>query len=382
MLGASSPSSTKPGGQPGPVLPWKIGVAGLPQPREFEQGGGGDDIAILRLGIMDNLLKSPVNGGQHVARHDVQLDDGFRIAFRISRLTLFPWLQVRQALSRIGVHTAPPSLALRRDLEVRFIFLVVVAHALRPIGIELIWHNISIETSFERVQNQDWSKADAEQRARLERNSHPGTHANRAADLNKVAGYHASREMPGLGAYGVIRLLQSNRIVKQTPVQSGASYGEARLDPQRPTPTRSNFDTGNWRIGQDTSPEAEGAPDARDERFISELKAGKIRDSAGSMDADARTRGDHWAGQGKHDLGPYGYGRDVFERRGSSEPCPAEMAATVFLGVTIKLSVCDCEDCVAQKVGQLIRYAMMLEEACIQVKRLLSTTATKRWPMN
>ena len=55
----------------------------------------------------------------------------------------------------------------------------------------------------------DWSKADAEQRARLESNSHPGTRANRAADLNKMASGHPSRELPGLSAYGLLRLAQN-----------------------------------------------------------------------------------------------------------------------------------------------------------------------------
>jgi len=37
-----------------------------------------------------------------------------------------------------------------------------------------------------------------------------GARANRAADLNKTVSQHAAREMPGLGAYGVIRLMQDN----------------------------------------------------------------------------------------------------------------------------------------------------------------------------
>ena len=35
------------------------------------------------------------------------------------------------------------------------------------------------------------------------------------------------------------------------------------------------------------------------------------------------------------------------------------------------MSGCDCDECVARKVGELINYAMMLEQAVIQIKRLL-----------
>jgi hypothetical protein len=47
-------------------------------------------------------------------------------------------------------------------------------------------------------------------RARIERNSSAGGRANVVGTLNKVAAGHASRELPGLGAHGLIRLLQDN----------------------------------------------------------------------------------------------------------------------------------------------------------------------------
>ena len=35
------------------------------------------------------------------------------------------------------------------------------------------------------------------------------------------------------------------------------------------------------------------------------------------------------------------------------------------------MSGCDCDECVARKVGELINYSMMLEQAVIQIKQLL-----------
>ena len=37
----------------------------------------------------------------------------------------------------------------------------------------------------------------------------------------------------------------------------------------------------------------------------------------------------------------------------------------------MKLSGCDCPDCIARKTSELAAYALMLESACIEIKRLL-----------
>lgn len=37
---------------------------------------------------------------------------------------------------------------------------------------------------------------------------------------------------------------------------------------------------------------------------------------------------------------------------------------------------CDCEDCLARKVGELVQYCVMLEEAMLQIKRLLDAGNT------
>jgi hypothetical protein len=56
----------------------------------------------------------------------------------------------------------------------------------------------------------DYRAEDRRQRERLERNTGAGTRVNMAAQVNALAKGRAGREMPGLSAYGVIRLLQSN----------------------------------------------------------------------------------------------------------------------------------------------------------------------------
>ena len=56
----------------------------------------------------------------------------------------------------------------------------------------------------------DYSAEDREQRERLERNSGGGQRANVVGMVNQLAKIHDKRALPGLSAYGVIRLLQSN----------------------------------------------------------------------------------------------------------------------------------------------------------------------------
>jgi hypothetical protein len=56
----------------------------------------------------------------------------------------------------------------------------------------------------------DWTEEDRQQRERLERNSSAGQRVNMAAVVNDLAKVHGNREMPGLSAYGVIRLMQHN----------------------------------------------------------------------------------------------------------------------------------------------------------------------------
>jgi hypothetical protein len=56
----------------------------------------------------------------------------------------------------------------------------------------------------------DCSAEDREQRERLERNSGGGQRANVVGMVNQLAKIHDKRALPGLSAYGVIRLLQGN----------------------------------------------------------------------------------------------------------------------------------------------------------------------------
>jgi len=112
----------------------------------------------------------------------------------------------------------------------------------------------------------DYTAADRRLRERLERNSSAGVRANIVADLNKVAGDHAAHVMPGLGAYGTIRLRQDNGSQARTVRQHNANHDK-------------------WFAKAAAEPDLAGSDDARDEEFVPELRADRIRDAGGSVRA-------------------------------------------------------------------------------------------------
>jgi hypothetical protein len=129
----------------------------------------------------------------------------------------------------------------------------------------------------------DWAKEDRKQRDKLERASRRGERADVVGTINKMVGQHAAREMPGLGAYGVIRLLQDNGAHARKVRQHNAAFEKMLADGA-------------------SGKAAERS--AGDERYTPKLEADQVRDADGSMDADARTRADHFGGQGVHPIEP------------------------------------------------------------------------------
>ena len=155
----------------------------------------------------------------------------------------------------------------------------------------------------------DWTKRDREQRERLERNSPRGTRADVVGSLNKVAVGHAEREMPGLGAYGVIRLLQQGEARQaRTAHQYNATFekmlASGALDKRTRTPRDPTFAEPGIRPfvpgKTDVSPGA-GDADAREENYVPPRRVGIVADAEGRMHGAKSTEdgandgSDHWA---------------------------------------------------------------------------------------
>ena len=78
----------------------------------------------------------------------------------------------------------------------------------------------------------DWTADDRRHRERLERNSSGGVRADRVGSLNKMFCDHMARELPGLGAYGVIRLMQDKGSRQHDAFEkAGGLEGFNRLHP-------------------------------------------------------------------------------------------------------------------------------------------------------
>ena len=128
----------------------------------------------------------------------------------------------------------------------------------------------------------DWMKQDREQRARLERNSSIGERADVCGMLNMVAGDHAGRELPGLGAYGVIRLLQNNGAAQaRTARQHNRTFEKmlttGALDRLHPDAE------GRRGLRRAAAERSAGDDDARDEEYVPKREARRVRDADGSI---------------------------------------------------------------------------------------------------
>jgi hypothetical protein len=161
-------------------------------------------------------------------------------------------------------------------------------------------------------------EGDRAQRERLERQSPSGSRLSLVDILNGHSRERAASE----GGLDVITKLradqelgrrtasQHNRSYERfeksadfnrlMPVNSGGSYGEARLVETRAVKPRGQFD---FDAGRDPGRRQDSQFQWSD-KFDPPGRVGRVRDAAGSMDADARTRADHWSGQGLHGIDP------------------------------------------------------------------------------
>jgi predicted YcjX-like family ATPase len=112
----------------------------------------------------------------------------------------------------------------------------------------------------------DYSAEDRAMREKLERNSSAGQRVNMAGMVNQLVKVHDKRALPGMSAYGVIRLLQNN---------GGAQARAAR---------RHN------RAHEEFLERLH--PDSTLRRAVEQ-----VRDAPGSMNGDGRTRGDFEPGK-------------------------------------------------------------------------------------
>jgi hypothetical protein len=135
-----------------------------------------------------------------------------------------------------------------------------------------------------------YTAEDRKVRERLEKRSGPG---EGRADLSRIVGMAAVDAIGGRSVEGTLDALR-NMAQSQPAIARGHNQRhDAWIRRKRVPAARLNF---------------EGEDDARDERNISIVSprgtspgVGRITDSAGSIDADARTRADHFSGQGVHD---------------------------------------------------------------------------------
>jgi hypothetical protein len=145
----------------------------------------------------------------------------------------------------------------------------------------------------------DYRDEDRAMRAKLERNSGGGQRVDMAGLVNQLTKIHDRRALPGMGAYAMIRLLQSN---------GGAEGREARAHNRAHDAFMNklgDFD----RLHPDSAmarrvpaSETSGIPanqrdDARDQPFVTPVVAGRTYVAAGDggsrMDSDQQTRDDY-----------------------------------------------------------------------------------------
>lgn len=164
----------------------------------------------------------------------------------------------------------------------------------------------------------DWSREDRRVRERLERNSVPAPRANRVADLNKAVAAHVERELPGLVAYGTLRLRQAGHTAEvrahnrahadwlrrnAVPVQgAGGSSSDAVLAPER----RRSGEGTHFDHAESDPGNKDGSRFGHGEKYDPPQRAGRVRDADGSMRGGQSTEdgsgdnSDHWKDQGVH----------------------------------------------------------------------------------
>jgi hypothetical protein len=114
-------------------------------------------------------------------------------------------------------------------------------------------------------------------RERLEKNS---CGMGRANVLGTVAALAAVDALAGRSLEGTLTGLRK---------MAQASRTYTPTDPTWAEPGYKQFIPGKTRTAPD------GSDDARNEQFVSELRAGRVRDADGKITGDAATRADHWA---------------------------------------------------------------------------------------
>jgi hypothetical protein len=136
----------------------------------------------------------------------------------------------------------------------------------------------------------DYSAEDRAQRERLQKNSGPG---EGRADLSRIVGMAAVDAVAGRSVEGTLGALRNMAQSQPAIARAHNMAHDAWLRRRRVAAGRPDF------VDQD---------DARDERHVTPVSASgrspgvdRITDSGGSIDADARTRADHFGGQGIHD---------------------------------------------------------------------------------
>jgi hypothetical protein len=108
--------------------------------------------------------------------------------------------------------------------------------------------------------------------------------------LNKISSGDAAHGLPGVAALLLLRQARQGHERHIRKLNRAHDLGGFnRLHPDSPLARRvSASPTSDIPANQ--------RDDARDDRYVSELRAERVRDTGG-MDADRRTRGDFWDGQ-------------------------------------------------------------------------------------
>ena len=134
-------------------------------------------------------------------------------------------------------------------------------------------------------------------RKRLESRSFAGERVDRAGMLNKVVAGDELQGRVGLSSYLLLMMAQQghDRHVRQLN-KAHDLVGFDRLHPSSPMRRR-------VPASPTSDIPANERDDARDDRIGSELRAGRVRDTGGGMDANARTRADY-SGQGVRPVEP------------------------------------------------------------------------------
>jgi hypothetical protein len=154
----------------------------------------------------------------------------------------------------------------------------------------------------------DFTAEDKAQRARLEKQASVGDRANVVGNINRVS---VDDTLFQRSAVAVLTRFPAGaqgrrRTVGEMNARHDAYLAKSeRLDRLHPSSQLARAEA-SFRPQPSQDPDREGDDPASRERFVTPLREGetydRVMDADGSMDADARTRASHFAGQGVKDL--------------------------------------------------------------------------------